>query len=64
MEHAMYELLRERMPDCAVVSVGHRSSLQKFHAVTYRLSPASAEVLDTEPQQPESQVKAIAEPVD
>jgi putative ATP-binding cassette transporter len=31
MEHAIYELLRERMPDCTIVSVGHRSTLQNFH---------------------------------
>jgi putative ATP-binding cassette transporter len=31
MEHAIYELLRERLPDCAVVSVGHRSSLERLH---------------------------------
>ena len=31
MEHAMYELLRERLPECTVVSVGHRSTLEALH---------------------------------
>jgi putative ATP-binding cassette transporter len=31
MEHAIYELLHERLPDCTLVSVGHRSSLQRLH---------------------------------
>ena len=32
MEHAIYELVRERMPDCTIVSVGHRSSLENLHS--------------------------------
>jgi putative ATP-binding cassette transporter len=31
MEHGIYELLHERLPDCTLVSVGHRSSLQRLH---------------------------------
>jgi putative ATP-binding cassette transporter len=31
MEHAIYELVRERLPDCTIVSVGHRSSLENLH---------------------------------
>jgi vitamin B12/bleomycin/antimicrobial peptide transport system ATP-binding/permease protein len=31
MEYAIYELVRERMPDCTIVSVGHRSSLENLH---------------------------------
>ncbi|HEY6687937.1 MAG TPA: ABC transporter ATP-binding protein/permease [Propionibacteriaceae bacterium] len=31
MEHAIYELLRDRLPDCTIVSVGHRSSLERLH---------------------------------
>jgi len=31
MEHAIYELVRERLPDCTIVSVGHRSSLETLH---------------------------------
>jgi putative ATP-binding cassette transporter len=32
MEHAIYELVRDRLPDCTVVSVGHRSSLEGLHS--------------------------------
>jgi vitamin B12/bleomycin/antimicrobial peptide transport system ATP-binding/permease protein len=32
MEHAIYGLVRERMPDCTIVSVGHRSSLENLHS--------------------------------
>ncbi len=32
MEHAIYGLVRERMPDCTIVSVGHRSSLETLHS--------------------------------
>lgn len=31
LEHTLYTLLREQLPDCIVVSVGHRSSLGAFH---------------------------------
>lgn len=31
LEHAMYELLRQCLPDAILVSVGHRSSLLEFH---------------------------------
>jgi putative ATP-binding cassette transporter len=31
MEHAMYELVRQRLPGCTIVSVGHRSSLEPLH---------------------------------
>jgi vitamin B12/bleomycin/antimicrobial peptide transport system ATP-binding/permease protein len=31
LEHAMYRLLRESLPDATIVSVGHRSSLLGFH---------------------------------
>ena len=31
MEHAMYDLLHERLPECTVVSVGHRGSLVGLH---------------------------------
>ncbi len=34
-EHALYSLLRRELPDCILVSVGHRSTLQAFH--THRL---------------------------
>jgi len=32
MEHAIYGLVRERMPDCTIISVGHRSSLETLHS--------------------------------
>ncbi|HEY6812076.1 MAG TPA: ABC transporter ATP-binding protein/permease [Propionibacteriaceae bacterium] len=32
MEHAIYELVRDRLPDCTIVSVGHRSTLENFHS--------------------------------
>jgi vitamin B12/bleomycin/antimicrobial peptide transport system ATP-binding/permease protein len=32
MEHSIYELLRERLPDLTIVSVGHRSSLERLHS--------------------------------
>ncbi|MBN8508327.1 MAG: ABC transporter ATP-binding protein/permease [Burkholderiales bacterium] len=35
LEHAMYTLLRRELPDCIVVSVGHRRTLHAFH--THRL---------------------------
>lgn len=31
LEHAMYELLRESLPETIMVSVGHRSTLVEFH---------------------------------
>lgn len=31
LEHAMYQLLRESLPQMIMVSVGHRSSLSVFH---------------------------------
>lgn len=35
LEHALYSLLRAALPDCMMVSVGHRSTLDAFH--THRL---------------------------
>jgi putative ATP-binding cassette transporter len=31
MEHAMYELVRQWLPGCTIVSVGHRSTLEALH---------------------------------
>src|SRR5829696_7529376 len=31
MEYAMYEYVRERLPESTIVSVGHRSSLEQLH---------------------------------
>lgn len=35
LEHMLYGLLRQSLPDCMLVSVGHRSTLDAFH--THRL---------------------------
>jgi vitamin B12/bleomycin/antimicrobial peptide transport system ATP-binding/permease protein len=32
MEYALYELVHERLPDCTIISVGHRSTLQNLHS--------------------------------
>jgi putative ATP-binding cassette transporter len=32
LEHTLYTLLREELPETVVVSVGHRSTLNRFHA--------------------------------
>ena len=32
LEHTLYTLLREELPETIVVSVGHRSTLNRFHA--------------------------------
>ncbi|SNT64279.1 putative ATP-binding cassette transporter [Streptosporangium subroseum] len=31
LEHALYSLIRDRLPRCILVSVGHRSTLNAFH---------------------------------
>ena len=31
LEDTMYRLLKERLPNTTVISVGHRSTLQAFH---------------------------------
>ncbi|GAA0928786.1 ABC transporter ATP-binding protein/permease [Pseudonocardia zijingensis] len=31
LEQSLYQLLRDELPDTAIVSVGHRSSLRRFH---------------------------------
>ena len=36
-EAAMYRLLAERLPQTTVVSVGHRSTLNKYHALVLRI---------------------------
>ncbi len=35
LEFALYDLLRKQLPDCMLVSIGHRSTLDAFH--THRL---------------------------
>ncbi len=31
LEQSLYTLLREELPDTTIVSIGHRSSLRRFH---------------------------------
>ena len=50
LEHALYSLLREELPSCMLVSVGHRSTLDAFHtdrldldgAGNWRVGPMAA----------------------
>ena len=37
LEHALYTLLRTELPDCMLVSIGHRSTLDAFHAFRLQL---------------------------
>jgi vitamin B12/bleomycin/antimicrobial peptide transport system ATP-binding/permease protein len=37
IERMLYDLLRERLPECVVVSVGHRSTLHRMHTHTLAL---------------------------
>jgi len=41
-EAALYHLLLERLPETAIVSIGHRSSLVQFHGRFFRLAPVRA----------------------
>ena len=38
LEHAMYRLLRQQLPDTRLVSVGHRSTLRSHHGIELVLS--------------------------
>ncbi|WP_442931375.1 ATP-binding cassette domain-containing protein, partial [Mycolicibacterium sp. 120320] len=38
LEDAMYTLLRERLPECVVVSVGHRSTIDRHHRSRLQLT--------------------------
>jgi putative ATP-binding cassette transporter len=38
LEHTLYTLLREELPDCTIVSIGHRSSLRRLHDELLELS--------------------------
>jgi putative ATP-binding cassette transporter len=40
-EKNMYALLKEKLPDCSVVSVGHRPSLDAYHDHIVDLTPYS-----------------------
>jgi vitamin B12/bleomycin/antimicrobial peptide transport system ATP-binding/permease protein len=41
-ESALYRLLLERLPDTAIVSIGHRASLVQFHGRFFELKPHAA----------------------
>ena len=41
-ESALYRLLLTRLPDAAIVSIGHRSSLVQFHGRFFELQPDAA----------------------
>jgi len=32
LEERLYRLLRERLPDTTIISIGHRPALQAFHS--------------------------------
>ncbi|HEY6670583.1 MAG TPA: hypothetical protein VI075_06600, partial [Methyloceanibacter sp.] len=38
----LYRLLLKRLPDAAIVSIGHRSSLVQFHGRFFELSPEAS----------------------
>ena len=38
-EAELYRLLLKRLPDAAIVSIGHRSSLVQFHGRFFELQP-------------------------
>jgi putative ATP-binding cassette transporter len=37
LEHALYQLLRNELPDCVVVSVSHRPAVELYHDQQLRL---------------------------
>ena len=43
-EATMYSLLQERLPQTTVVSVGHRSTLNKYHELVLRLNKSNRQV--------------------
>jgi putative ATP-binding cassette transporter len=50
MEASLYTLLRTELPDTIVVSVGHRSTLTRFHALQLDLSGDGAWEVSTPPR--------------
>jgi putative ATP-binding cassette transporter len=38
-EEKLYRLLQERLPDAAIISIGHRSTLEAFHRRRLKLEP-------------------------
>jgi len=41
-ETALYRLLLKRLPDTAIISIGHRPSLVQFHARFFELKPEAS----------------------
>ena len=41
MERDLYAILKERLPDTTIISIGHRSSLKAFHQREIHLAPGS-----------------------
>jgi vitamin B12/bleomycin/antimicrobial peptide transport system ATP-binding/permease protein len=44
-EVAIYQLLLDRLPDTTLVSIAHRSSVDKFHLQRLTVQPASTSLL-------------------
>jgi len=59
LEHMLYELLRSALPDCMLVSVGHRSTLDPFH--THRLHLDGVGGWTTGPMAPPQDEAALRE---
>ncbi|KNE29163.1 ABC transporter ATP-binding protein/permease [Achromobacter spanius] len=59
LEHMLYGLLRSALPDCMLVSVGHRSTLDPFH--THRLHLDGAGGWTTGPMAPPQDEAALRE---
>lgn len=59
LEHMLYGLLRSALPDCMLVSVGHRSTLDPFH--THRLHLDGAGGWTTGPMAPPQDKAALRE---
>ena len=47
IEHTLYQLLRDRLPDCVLVSVGHRTTLHQLHTHHLDLRPGGEWSLST-----------------
>jgi putative ATP-binding cassette transporter len=47
LEDAMYALVRERLPDCVIVSVGHRSTIDRHHQSRLQLTGGGSWKLST-----------------
>ena len=58
LEHMLYSLLRSALPQCMLVSVGHRSTLDPFH--THRLTLDGAGGWTTGPMAPPESTQAPA----